>query len=703
MSIARPLVKLQAFQAVSAEIMSYGNEATTGTNVKAALDWIFAALYPNTQDSVATYADLPAAGNTLNDYRVVLDDGDGKAAGYRWEQREGEASPSWHKIHDMDWSSDSILTSLQDIAQELYVHKNGRQDLDASGNPITGLYEGQTIYGGATSGNLTLNANAGDGTDPQSGFIQLDGDTRPTSDDSYDLGTVALRFRDLLLSGYLDDGTDQVTVAEAKAAFDHSQVTDDSNPHATSYDSLASKLGTLTVDGDATGSVDLSSSGDQTLTLEVQDDSHNHTASTISDFDTATYAKMVEVLQNTDQVTWNVDGILETIAPAIEVTTDAITNLSGPAANQILTGSTDGSEWEATSPTITLSGQASGSASFSSTDGGWEIDVSGIATDLTGLTDVDLTNKTYTGAAGNPTTITANAHGLQTGETVRLYGDLTGVYTVTTVDPNSFTIPTTTAAPTSGHYIPQGGQLLFDTTSETWKVAKEYEELRLSELQGLSEDILTQYVAKDGRSGGQTIRGGISASQNLTLESTAHSTKGSVTTKDNLTPDSDASYSGSWGGTNLGSPNKRWNDLHLAGVVKGLRPEEVGTLPAVSGTELGRMVFFDGQIYFNNGTEYGLMGGGGGEKAITTVSSHYSATEDDGVIMVNGTYTVTLPDATTLSTASIPRYTIKNIGTGSVTIDGFSTQTIDGSLTVTIENQYAALTVVSNGTNWFII
>jgi len=48
------------------------------------------------------------------------------------------------------------------------------------------------------------------------------------------------------------------------------------------------------------------------------------------------------------------------------------------------------------------------------------------------------------------------------------------------------------------------------------------------ELVGLADDDHLQYTNKNGRSGGQTIKGGISASENLTFESTSNASKGSV-------------------------------------------------------------------------------------------------------------------------------------------------------------------------------
>jgi len=48
------------------------------------------------------------------------------------------------------------------------------------------------------------------------------------------------------------------------------------------------------------------------------------------------------------------------------------------------------------------------------------------------------------------------------------------------------------------------------------------------ELVGLSDDDHSQYALLEGRAGGQALKGGTAASDNLTLESTADATKGFV-------------------------------------------------------------------------------------------------------------------------------------------------------------------------------
>lgn len=61
--------------------------------------------------------------------------------------------------------------------------------------------------------------------------------------------------------------------------------------------------------------------------------------------------------------------------------------------------------------------------------------------------------------------------------------------------------------------------------------------------------------------------------------------------------------------------------------------------------------------------------------------------------------TITLPTAANIVGYS---FTIKNTGSGTVTLATTSSQTIDGAATQTL-TQYQSLTVVSNGTNWIII
>lgn len=138
----------------------------------------------------------------------------------------------------------------------------------------------------------------------------------------------------------------------------------------------------------------------------------------------------------------------------------------------------------------------------------------------------------------------------------------------------------------------------------------------------------------------------------------------------------------------------------MAGELKGARAENVGALPSNSGTTVGRMVFFDGMPYFDTGTEW-VSGGGGGPLAVTSKVANYTAVDGDCLIICNGTFTVSLPDCASLDEGYVFR--IKNVGTGTISIDPFSSQTIDGSTLHEIVDQYHSITICSDGLNWHII
>jgi len=99
-------------------------------------------------------------------------------------------------------------------------------------------------------------------------------------------------------------------------------------------------------------------------------------------------------------------------------------------------------------------------------------------------------------------------------------------------------------------------------------------------------------------------------------------------------------------------------------------------------------------------TALGNVGGGGGTMTYSAVSAnttaqanyHYSCT---------GTITITLPAVSGTSAGDEIR--IKNMGTGTITVDGNSTEVIDSSETYSMTIQYEAISIVSNGsTGWEI-
>lgn len=93
------------------------------------------------------------------------------------------------------------------------------------------------------------------------------------------------------------------------------------------------------------------------------------------------------------------------------------------------------------------------------------------------------------------------------------------------------------------------------------------------------------------------------------------------------------------------------------------------------------------------------------EPKVRTETDNYTATINDGIILMNASAskTVTLPAA---STAARKTLTIKKIDSSlavRITIDGNSAETIDGATTTTLATQYESVTLYCDGSNWHTI
>lgn len=80
--------------------------------------------------------------------------------------------------------------------------------------------------------------------------------------------------------------------------------------------------------------------------------------------------------------------------------------------------------------------------------------------------------------------------------------------------------------------------------------------------------------------------------------------------------------------------------------------------------------------------------------AVDTVAAAIAST--DYVYLISGTTKLTLPTAV----GNTNLYTVKNVGTGVVTIDTTGGQTIDGDSTVVMPIQYTSVDIISDGSNW---
>jgi hypothetical protein len=108
-------------------------------------------------------------------------------------------------------------------------------------------------------------------------------------------------------------------------------------------------------------------------------------------------------------------------------------------------------------------------------------------------------------------------------------------------------------------------------------------------------------------------------------------------------------------------------------------------------------------IYDSTSSRWVVIGASSTSTLVTTVSASTVLTSLNDVVLVNasgGARTITLP-----APVSGKRISVKKIDSSAnaVTISRSSTETIDGNPSVSLASQYDSYTVISDGTNWFII
>lgn len=608
MSVSRPFLKLRAYKKLNAKLEAYSNNGLpeTVSNIGNTLDYIVASVFPNARPAVATENDLPTVGNEINDYRIVNDyNNTGQAAGYRWSQQEGQASPQWNLVQLFD-SQDSILQQWETNAAGIFVSQLGVEDI-----------QGQLIHGSTlANGNLTLSPNSGDGSnDPalQTGYIGLFGNTKPTHDNVFNLGSQTERFASIYLAGNLDDGTDQATVAQMAIAYAHSQIVS-GNPHQVNYEELVTRIGSLDLSGDITSvSVDLSTSGNKTVNIEITDDSHNHTTATITDFDDASWALLKTRLVDTDTVTWTFDDINKHAVADVLVNTSEIEDIDSPQANKIMTSNPAGDNWRASDGRVSIIGDVEGDGVYDSTTDEVEVNTSVNNVDIRVIDRITLDNLTFSSTAGNPTNINLAAHGLISGRKIRVLGtSFDGEYVITRVDDNNFTIPTTTSGAEVGYILPDGSQLLYDSLSDTYLVRLENAQLAHFEIALLNADDHKQYNHVNGRTDStlNKVTGGSIDNAHVYIRSNPTANRGDIILEDRARPENDSVYSGgTWEGNDLGTETSRFRDLYIRGELRGGRLEEVTSLPIATVQEKGRLVRLpNGDVYQNkDGISYILL------------------------------------------------------------------------------------------------
>lgn len=589
----------------------YSNPSLPGvTDVNSAINWLTKVLYPNTKPSVANPAALPLIGNSLNDYRVVLDDGDGKQAGYRWEQREGDVAPLWYKVFDFDWSTDSILAAFMDVTQDKYVYQQGKSDLDSSGNVIVGVYAGQKIAGGNVAGqNLTLLPNSGDGAGAHTGFIQMDGHTRPTVTGTYDLGTNGSRFGSLHLAVGAYVNTMTITggsIVDSGGAIDFAanNLTTTGSLHAAA--GIFSNAVQIDLGGNA---MTLSAGSITSLTGAI--DFGSNDLSTTGTITGASGSKFGDITISNGNITsagGEIDFGGNDLAAIGTISATAFSGGSLVAGEIVISGNSIGNT--ITNHSVVIAGNGSGVVDIQSGMTTLGQVVTGIMS-ITGQLNVDNlrldANVISSQNLNGNITLTPNGTGYveptssiipsadaswDLGAAAKRFQDIYlagGISDGTTIIDQSVlqSLRDINVAATAGMTIFYDGTKWNPSIPDT-----EIDHTTLNNLL-LGDAGHTQFVMLAGRSGGQVIQGGTLAGNNLILESTSNASKGTVQTRDNLTPAATASYSGSWSGTDLGSAAKSWNDVYTKGEFKGFRFENSTStgLPSASGQNVGRAVW----------------------------------------------------------------------------------------------------------------
>jgi len=115
-----------------------------------------------------------------------------------------------------------------------------------------------------------------------------------------------------------------------------------------------------------------------------------------------------------------------------------------------------------------------------------------------------------------------------------------------------------------------------------------------------------------------------------------------------------------------------------------------GTTLTISGPAGGQVLTYNGTAWVNSFV------------AQVTKTANYTLAATDYAVWgdtTGGAFTLTLPTAVGIAGRT---YVLKNLGTNTLTVATTGGQTIDGSTTAAIVLQYASLTVVSDGSNWWI-
>lgn len=600
-------------------------------NLEQTINYIFSILYPKMRGKVAVTADLPTGVDTPNlgdlppvvgDQRVVTDDGDGNEAIYMWSKWDGQATEQWNKIADLDWGEGTVISGLLDQTQYLYPRKYGNTDYD----PITelallGKDSGQHYYGGDLANqNLTLHANNGDDPAVHTGFVQVDDDFRPLEDLTYDLGKPGERWK-VGYIGTLVIGTATMTIT---SSFAGGSITDSTGMISFGDENL-STIGTLasgiaTITGSA-----IITDGADTLTLTE--------ASILSSTGAISFGD--ENLATTGTLAAGATTILSDLILGVGSITSASGAISFGDENLSTTGSFQGTLINGTELNIDNININGNTISNTLLDQGIDIAANGtglinLMSNMTGL-DAVWTGSTVITGSLQVDTITID------GNSINSAGNL--ITTGSSVQPGASLTMGLTASPwDEGHFsklgdttgklfitselmqfrsamyrdvlrtqpAQAGDAIFFDFANQQFLASAPDSEISHGTLSGLvtGDAGHTQFALLAGRSGGQTLNGGVLGSEELHLG--PNSVNGA-----RISIGAGAIYPTN-GGADLGRFDKKFNHIYMTGQASGLRLENANTatiIGAASGSTPGR-------VWYSNDDKFIYLDKGGTVKKI---------------------------------------------------------------------------------------
>lgn len=131
------------------------------------------------------------------------------------------------------------------------------------------------------------------------------------------------------------------------------------------------------------------------------------------------------------------------------------------------------------------------------------------------------------------------------------------------------------------------------------------------------------------------------------------------------------------------------------------------SINGISKWGVGDWIVFNGLVWqrVEGGTDGNFLGLSTNIVSKTFADTGYVATVSDYTILVDataGNTTINLPAASTVSGYILVVKKI-DLSANTVTLDANGAETIDGAATRVLSYQYSAITVQSNGTNWFTI